>query len=130
MTPTIQDWQRSLPTINADKRDPNNPRIYARYSHKQSNTHFYVAEGRAMEGVGYLYWGFAVVPGRKFAIHFEVSSHDLETGVWIGGVPCKLDTQFISSDWMAYKNIHFPPTKQPYSGRATGRSTNNLGFVQ
>lgn len=121
MTPTIQDWQRKLPLITEHNRDTDKVKILARYQHKPSATYFYVAQGKPIDDRNYLYWGFAVVPGRRFAIQLTVSSVDLETGVWIGSTPCTLDKDFLPGEWIAIKNYHFPPMPPLSLGRMNGR---------
>jgi len=121
MSPTTsKDWRRQLPRINEERRDTDKLQIRGRYKNGATNTYFYVAQGESVESF-WLYWGFAVIPGRRFPIQLTVSSIDLETGVWLGNAPCKVDEQFLPGPWLPIKNIHFPPTTPVSLGRMNGR---------
>ncbi len=127
MTPTTpQAWQSQLPRINVNRRgETDKMRVLARFKHQATNTYFYVLQGDSCKNF-WLYWGFAVVSGRQFPIQVTVSSHDLESGVWLGGVPCEVDTSFQSGQWVEFKNLHFPPSGPLAGGRMNDRGSGKL----
>jgi hypothetical protein len=103
-----QAWQLKLPKFNELARDVGKVEVWALYKSTDAKTMFYVAQGEYKDSE-WIYWGYAVLPGRGYPVPLPVTLTGLALGTWVGKVKCKLDEDFTKGPWLAFKNMHFPP---------------------